>query len=124
MKPELYAYMGGTLKEKDCVLSAAGGMPDHVHLLVSLHRDVSVAEAVRTVKANSSRWIHQTYSGLPGFAWQEGYGAFNVSYSNIDAVKGYLANQEEHHRTRTFQEEYVAFLKKHRIPYDERYVFD
>jgi putative transposase len=124
MKPRLFAYLGGIVKDKGCVLSAAGGMPDHVHLLVSLSREVSVADLLRVVKANSSRWIHETYPQMGAFAWQEGYGVFSVSYSNIDNVKNYLANQEEHHRHRTFQEEFTAFLEKHHIPYDECYVFD
>ena len=79
---------------------------------------------MRDIKSNSSRWIHETFSSLRGFAWQAGYGAFAVSYSNLDEVKGYIANQHEHHRMRTFQEEFLAFLKRHRIEYDERYIWD
>jgi putative transposase len=124
VQPRLFAYIGGGLRDEGNVLLAAGGMPDHVHLLVSLKRQTSVAEVVRLVKANSSGWVHQTIPELRGFAWQNGYGAFSVSTSALPAVKHYLAGQEEHHRTRTFQEEFVEFLKKHEIEYDERYLWE
>jgi REP element-mobilizing transposase RayT len=101
----------------------AGGMPDHVHLLVSLGRTLSVADAVRLIKSNSSGWTHEELR-LPDFQWQTGYGAFAVSYSNIDPVKAYIANQAEHHRTRTFQDEFRAFLRRHHLEWDERYVWD
>src|SRR4051812_34897171 len=117
----LYDYIGGILRAEGCVLIAAGGMPDHVHLLVSLDKRVSMSEALRIVKTNSSRWVHETFPGLSGFAWQVGYGAFSVSASHLDAVKGYLSRQAEHHRSVTFQEEFVAFLRRHGIEYDERY---
>ena len=96
-------------------------MPDHVHLLVSLTRQSSVAEIARLVKANSSGWVHDTFPDLRGFAWQAGYGAFSVSSSSLAVVKHYIARQEEHHRTRTFQDEFVGFLKRHNIEFDERY---
>jgi REP element-mobilizing transposase RayT len=122
--PRLFDYFGGVLRNRDCALVAAGGMPDHVHLLASLSREVSVAEVVRLVKANSSKWIHETVPALASFAWQNGYGAFAVSYSNLGAVKDYLARQAEHHRVRTFQEEFLEFLRRHAIEYDERYIWD
>jgi putative transposase len=124
LQPRLFEYMGGIFRAKKCSLIAAGGMPDHVHLLVSLSREMSVASAVALAKSNSSKWIHETFVDKRDFVWQTGYGAFAVSYSNIDGVKKYLAGQEEHHRTRTFQDEFRAFLKRHRIEYDERYVWD
>jgi REP element-mobilizing transposase RayT len=124
LQPRLFAYCGGTLRDAGTALVAAGGMPDHVHLLVSLGREVSLAEALRLVKANSSRWVHETFPELSGFAWQNGYGAFAVSYSLVDRVRAYIANQAEHHRKLTFQEEFVAFLKRHGIAYDERYVWE
>jgi hypothetical protein len=86
-------------------------MPDHMHLLASLNRQTSVADALRVIKANSSRWVHETFPALGGFAWQAGYGAFTVSYSHLPNVKAYLARHAEHHRTTTFQEEFLAFLK-------------
>ena len=99
-------------------------MPDHVHLLVSLDRQVSIADALRIIKANSSRWVPETFPTLSGFAWQAGYGAFAVSYSHIDRVKAYLSRQAQHHRRMTFQEEFLAFLQRHGISYDERYLWD
>ena len=103
LQPRLFEYMGGIARERGCRLIAAGGMPDHVHLLLSLSRELSIADAVKTLKANSSKWIHETFPDQRDFAWQTGYGTFAVSYSNLDQVKAYLANQEEHHRRRTFQ---------------------
>ena len=124
LQPRLFAYVGGGLRDEGNALLAAGGMPDHVHLLASLSRQTSVAEVVRLVKANSSGWVHQTFPDLRGFAWQNGYGAFSVSASALPAVKRYLAGQEEHHRRRTFQEEFVEFLKRHEIEYDERHLWE
>ncbi len=123
-QPRLYEYIGGILRKQKCVLTAAGGMPDHVHLLVSLSREMAVAEVVRLIKANSSKWVHEEFVASRGFAWQAGYGAFSVSHSNLDAVKQYIAGQAEHHRVRTFQEEFIEFLKRHEIEYDEKYIWD
>jgi REP element-mobilizing transposase RayT len=122
LQPRLFAYMGGILSPHRTVLIAAGGMPDHVHLLISLSREMAVAEVVRLLKANSSKWLHETFPELRAFAWQTGYGAFAVSYSHLGRVKQYLATQAEHHRKQTFQEEFIAFLKRHQIEYDERYL--
>ena len=119
---DLYSYMGGIARSKRCVLLAAGGMPDHVHLLVSLHPTVAVAAIVRDIKANSSSWVRER--GVREFAWQDGYGPFSVSKSNLETVRAYVNSQEEHHRTKTFQEEYVEFLERHGVEYDRRYVFD
>jgi REP element-mobilizing transposase RayT len=98
-------------------------MSDHVHLLVSVGRTLSIADTVRLIKANSSKWIHEELP-LSDFQWQAGYGAFAVSYSNIDAVKQYIANQEDHHRVRTFQDEFREILRRHGLEWDERYVWD
>jgi putative transposase len=124
LQPRLYEYVGGILRSHDGVFLAAGGMPDHVHLLVGLHRETAVAEAVKLVKAHSSKWIHDTFPDRQGFAWQTGYGAFTVSFSHMSRVKAYIAGQEEHHRKRTFKEEFVAFLDRHGLSYDERYLWD
>ena len=124
IQSRLFDYIGGILRSKGCALIAAGGMPDHVHLLVSLDRKTSVSEAMRLVKTNSSRWLHETFPVLSGFAWQVGYGAFSVSASNLESVEAYLAKQAEHHRKTTFQEEFVAFLERHKLTYDERYLWD
>jgi len=99
-------------------------MPDHVHLLASLSKQTCVSDIIRDIKSNSSRWIYETFDRLRGFAWQTGYGAFSVSLSNIDSVCKYIIDQQEHHRVRSFQEEFIAFLKRHRLDYDERYIWD
>ncbi|MFO0949887.1 MAG: transposase [Isosphaeraceae bacterium] len=124
MLGRLIEYVGGMLRAERCRLLAAGGMPDHTHWLVALHQGVSVSGAVMRVKSCSSGWIHETFPRLGGFAWQAGYGAFTVSHSNLEQVRAYILDQAVHHRTRTFQEEYLAFLKRHEISYDERYVWD
>jgi REP element-mobilizing transposase RayT len=122
--PRLYEYIGGILRAEKGRLLAAGGMPDHVHLLASLSKEMSVSDALRIIKANSSGWIHDTFPDERQFAWQAGYGAFAVSYSNLDSVKQYIARQAEHHRVKTFQEEFVEFLRRHEIEFDERYLWD
>ena len=96
-------------------------MEDHAHLLIQLPASLALAKAVQLLKGSSSRWINE--SGVE-FAWQEGYGAFSVSASNVDTVKRYIANQETHHRKITFEQEFIAFLKKYKIDYDPKYVFD
>jgi REP element-mobilizing transposase RayT len=124
MVDRLYGYLGGILRAEKCTLIVAGGMSDHVHLLVSLGKYRGLADLLRVVKANSSRWIHETFPNMAHFAWQAGYGAFAVSHSNVGAVKRYIAGQREHHRARSFQEEFVALLNRHGIAYDERYLWD
>ena len=124
LQSRLYEYMGGILRAEKSVLLAAGGVPDHVHLLVSLSRELSLAETLRLVKANSSKWIHETFPGREQFAWQAGYGAFSVSFSNLPDVKNYIGRQAEHHRIRTFQDEFREFLRRHELAWDERYVWD
>lgn len=122
--PRVYDYLGGICKGLGGVLLAAGGMPDHVHLLVGLGATRALSDVMRDLKASSSKWIHDTFPDLTGFGWQTGYGAFVVSYSLLGAVNGYIARQEEHHRERTFQEEFVLFLRRHGIEYDERYLWE
>jgi putative transposase len=123
LQPRLFEYIGGILRNQKCPLIAAGGMPDHVHLLVSTNRTTTIADIVRIIKTNSSSWMHDDL-GLREFQWQEGYGAFAVSYSNIDQVKTYIATQAEHHRIKTFQDEFRDFLRRHNLEWDERYVWD
>ena len=94
------------------------------NLLVSMSREMSVAQLARLVKANSSKWVHQTFPAMQEFAWQTGYGAFSVSHSNLNGVRDYIRNQPEHHRIRTFQDEFREFLRRHEIEFDERYVWD
>lgn len=121
LKPRLHAYMHGIVKDIGGKALIIGGIADHVHLLINLPTTVTLADALRTIKSNSSKWTHE--EGHKDFAWQSGYGAFSVSRSNVETVYKYIANQEEHHRRMTFQEEYVMFLQKHGIEYDERYLW-
>ncbi len=120
----LYEYIGGILRAESCSLIAAGGMKDHSHLLIRVHPSKAVADLVRVVKSRSSGWIHDTFPKSKAFAWQTGYGAFDVSFSAIEEVKGYIAKQEEHHKKMDFKQEYVAFLDRHKIEYDPRYLWD
>ncbi|MCH8852208.1 MAG: transposase [Planctomycetes bacterium] len=117
-------YIGGIVRELGRTAIAVGGTADHVHVLLRLPPSVSIADAMRVVKTNSSRWVHETSPNCRSFAWQTGYGAFSVSESNRQRVSDYIANQENHHRRTSFQEEYLAFLRRHGIDYDERFVFD
>lgn len=122
MRNDLFAYLGGIIREMKGSALIVNGTADHVHMLIRIRPVQAPAEIARVVKANSSRWVRDKWN--MNFAWQTGYGAFSVSESNVTAVSRYIATQEEHHEKRTLQEEYVAFLKKNRIPYDERYIWD
>lgn len=119
---EIHAYLAGTLKNLGCDAIKIGGTADHVHVLASLSRTISLADLIQRLKGASSKVLKE--KGIREFSWQNGYGAFSVSESNIESVAAYIENQEEHHRTLTFQEEFRAFLKKHRIPFDERYLWE
>ena len=118
----LHEYLGGLIRHADGIPEAIGGIADHVHLLAGLRATHSLATFVQDIKQNSSKWIHEAIS-VKNFAWQQGYGAFTVSVSNCGAVKEYIAQQAEHHRSKTFQEEYRALLKKHDVEYDEQYLW-
>ena len=124
LKPELFSYMGGILSHLKGRPILINGSKDHVHLLFVLPSSLSVADLMEKVKANSSKWLHQRWPSRSHLAWQTGYTAFSVSHSNLASVKKYIADQEPHHRKVTFQEELLAFLKKHEVEYDPRYVFD
>ena len=117
----LHAYLGGIVREMGGTALMAGGTADHVHLLIAMPPTISTADAMRIIKTNSSRWLNETHTRR--FSWQAGYGAFSVSQSNAAAVIKYISAQETHHRTRTFQEEFVSFLRKHGISYDERFIW-
>ena len=121
-RSRLHEYLGGLIQAADGVPEAIGGVADHVHLLVGLRATHSLAPFVQDIKQSSSRWIHETI-GVKNFSWQPGYAAFTVSVSNCGAVKEYIANQIPHHQTKTFQEEYVAFLQRHRVEYDEKFLW-
>ena len=103
---------------------AVGGMPDHVHILLFLPSTLSIAKALQLIKGGSSKWVHDNFPEHWRFGWQVKYGAFSVSVSLLDKTLQYIKAQQEHHRKMTFQEEFLALLKKHRILYDERYLWD
>ena len=124
LRPSVFAYVGGIVRELGGTALAVNGPEDHLHALIVLPANVSLADAMRVVKTNSSRWIHEKWPQRKAFAWQTGYGAFSVSRSNVDDVVRYIENQEEHHRTVSFQDEFLAFLKRHGVSYDPRYVWD
>ena len=120
MKERLWSYTAGICKRQKVFVHAVGGMEDHIHLLLQFHATIAISEAIKKIKANSSGWMSDETGK---FGWQEGYGAFSVSKSNIAAVIRYIQNQEKHHRKMTFEQEFVALLKKHGMEYDPKYVF-
>ncbi|HPC00040.1 MAG TPA: IS200/IS605 family transposase [Polyangiaceae bacterium] len=124
VRPALYAYLATVARNMDCECFHVGGVADHVHLAVRLSRTITMAQLIEKLKTSSSKWLKTQSPALAAFAWQRGYGAFSVGPSDINALLHYIDTQEEHHRTRTFQDEYRDFLKKYGIEYDERYVWD
>lgn len=122
LQPRLWNYIGGIAREHGMVALAVGGTADHVHVLLSLPATMDAAKAMRSIKAGSSRWVHET-AGVREFAWQEAYGAFSIGRSQIAATVACIEGQQEHHRKRDFQTEFLAILKKHEIEYDPRFVW-
>jgi putative transposase len=120
----LWSYLGGIACKNDLKPLTIGGVEDHIHMLVGLPPTVCVSEALKGIKGASSGWIKQNLPRCRGFSWQDGYGAFSVSKSQLAEVEKYIRGQREHHRLRTFQEEYRAFLDKHDIQYEEKYLWD
>ena len=123
IQPDLWAYMGGIVREMRGTARLINGVQDHVHMLISLPADISLADCLRVVKTNSSRWIHEAFPHHRSFAWQTGYGAFSVSASNERQVFRYIQDQERHHRRMTFEEEFISLLRKHAISFDERFLW-
>jgi len=121
---ELHAYLGGTCNELSCSVLAVGGYVDHVHILCMLSKNIALVELIKKIKTNSSKWMKTKNSSLANFYWQDGYGAFSVNPSETKVAVNYIQHQHEHHRNKTFQEEYRAFLNKYEVDYDERYVWD
>lgn len=117
IRERLWPYLGGIARENEIKALAAGGVADHVHVLISLPATMSVAK-VQLLKGNSSKWIYETFPERRNFAWQEGYGAFSISVSGVEEIRAYIHKQEEHHRTRTYREEVITFLKRHGLPFD------
>lgn len=124
VRERLYEYIGGTIRAKKGRLIEIGGVADHVHILTHLSASLAVADVVRDIKANSSRWMNEQPEIKRPFEWQKGYGAFTASYSRLPAIRGYIQKQEEHHKTVTFQEEYTDFLKRHEIEFRPEYLFE
>ncbi len=122
-KEELHKYITGIVQKRNHKLIAINSMPDHAHIFVGLNPAQSISDLVRDIKTNSSSFITEKKFVHQKFNWQEGYGAFTYSHSQIDAVVKYILNQEEHHKKETFREEYIHFLKKFNVEYDEKYLF-
>ena len=124
IEAELHSYLGGTCNHLECQSIKVGGYVDHIHILCQLSKKIALMKLVEEVKSHSSKWIKAKGDAYQKFYWQDGYGAFSVNPTEVDTVINYIANQHEHHRKKTFQEEYRAFLKKYNVEYDERYVWD
>jgi REP element-mobilizing transposase RayT len=122
--PDLHAYLATVARNADCECYRVGGIPDHVHLAIRISRTITIAQLVEELKTSSSKWLKTQSPTLAHFAWQRGYGAFSVGPSDLEALRNYIDTQEGHHQTRTFQEEYRAFLKRYGVEFDERYVWD
>lgn len=123
-RDELHRYLATVIGNLNCPAVIINSVEDHVHILFRLHRTVAIAKVVEEAKKSSSKWIKSKSPAMTKFAWQAGYGAFSVSESNAPKVANYIREQQEHHRTRAFQEEYREFLEKHKIEFDEQYVWD
>ena len=124
LRADMHAYLATTLRNHECETLIVGGVEDHVHALFDLSRNYSIAHIVKEIKRTSSAWAKRVSPKLKKFHWQRGYGAFSVSQSNLNQVISYIQRQEEYHRRVTFQDEYRRFLRKYRIEFDERYVWD
>ncbi len=122
LRQRTHAYLAAVLKDRQCPALIVGGVADHVHILCQLAKTQSISGIMEHLKASSSKWLKG--EGIPTFSWQRGYGAFSVSQSHAASVISYIQKQEEHHRTITFEEELRLFLKRYRVAFDERYVWD
>lgn len=123
-KDELYKYICGIVTNNHQKVYAINGMPDHLHILISIKPNCLLSNLVRDIKANSSKWINQKNMVLGKFQWQEGFGSFSVSESQISKVINYIEKQEEHHRIKSFRQEYIDFLKSYKIDFNEQYLFE
>jgi len=122
-KEELYKYMTGIVRNNGQKLISINGISDHVHILIGLKPAMALADLVRDIKADSSNFINEKKWVRGRFSWQEGYGAFSYGHSQLDTIIRYIQNQEQHHRRRSFKDEYLTWLKKFEIPFEEKYVF-
>ena len=124
IRDELHNYLGATCNNLDCPVLRVGGVADHVHILCRLGKTRSIADLVKELKRESSQWIKTKAADLHDFYWQSGYGAFFVSPAHVEALREYIAKQEEHHRAESFQDEFRRLLTKYGLQWDERYVWD
>ena len=124
IRQDLHSYMATVLKNIQCPATIINSVEDHIHLLFKLHRTTTQSKVVEDIKKHSSKWLKSQSPDLALFSWQSGYGAFSVSESNLPQVSKYIERQKEHHQSHTFQDEYRAFLQRHRITYDEHYLWD
>ena len=118
----LYDYLGGTIQKVGGVSLELNGTADHIHLLAKLRPDCTLSNVLRDLKANATGWMHDVFPTLKNFSWQRGYGAFTVSQSSVGTVRRYIARQKEHHRKRSFRDEFIQFLRENGIEYDERFI--
>ncbi|MDA0838859.1 MAG: IS200/IS605 family transposase [Planctomycetota bacterium] len=123
-KEDLYSYIGGIVRGENGHLIEIGGTADHIHVLAGFSPTIAVSEMVKRIKAKSSKWLNEEQKSLTKFNWQAGYGAFTVSQSQIQTVRRYIETQEEHHKKKTFEEEFISLLERHGITYDPKYVFE
>ncbi len=123
-RENLHRYITGIVQNKGHKILAVNSMPDHIHIFIGMKPDTALSDLVRDIKANSSKWINDERAKNKTFEWQEGYGAFSYSHSQIGDVISYIRNQQEHHRKKTFREEYLDFIKRFDIPHDSKYLFD
>ena len=124
VRSKLHAYLATVARNTDCEAYRVGGVADHVHLAIRLSRTITIAALVESLKTASSKWLKSQSPDLAAFSWQRGYGCFSISPSDLDALRAYIDDQENHHRTRTFQDEFRMFLKKYGVEYNEAYVWD
>ncbi len=123
-KDELYKYISGIVGNKDQKLIQINGMPNHIHVLIRSKPNCNLSDLICDIKSNSAKWVNSKNFVQGKFKWQYGFGAFTVSESHVEKVKQYIINQEEHHKNKTFKEEYLEFLIAYKIDYDEKYIFD
>lgn len=122
-RDRLHEYIGGIIREQGGISLAINGMEDHVHVLAKLRQDKALSDVIRDCKAGASGWMHDVFPEMHEFAWQNGYGAFTVSASQVEVVRRYIANQVYHHQSRSFQNEFVVLLRSNEIEFDERYLW-
>lgn len=123
-KEELYKYITGITQNNNHKMLAINGMPDHIHILIGIRPSQSISDLMKDIKQSSSKWINENKFATQHFEWQEGYGAFSYSKSQIDNVIKYIQNQEQHHKSKSFKDEYLDVLQKFEIEYDEKYIFN